>query len=142
MVGRTSNEKESTNMEIHPKSKTRTPSPTGLELIAYERNRQIKSEGWTEDHDDTHADGELARAAMCYTGRAALMSAVGFRGGPKNCPDGWPWDREWWKPSEDPVRNLVKAGALIAAEIDRLQRAASAPNAKLRDAGESGVEQH
>lgn len=34
----------------------------------------------------------------------------------------WPWDEEWWKPSEDPVRNLVKAGALIAAEIDRLQR--------------------
>jgi hypothetical protein len=34
----------------------------------------------------------------------------------------WPWDAEWWKPSPDSVRNLVKAGALIAAEIDRLQR--------------------
>ena len=35
----------------------------------------------------------------------------------------WPWDMKWWKPSdEDPIRNLVKAGALIAAEIDRLQR--------------------
>jgi hypothetical protein len=37
----------------------------------------------------------------------------------------WPWDASWWKPSNDPVRNLVKAGALIAAEIDRLQRAAA-----------------
>jgi hypothetical protein len=34
----------------------------------------------------------------------------------------WPWDPSWWKPSPDPIRNLVKAGALIAAEIDRLQR--------------------
>jgi hypothetical protein len=35
--------------------------------------------------------------------------------------NGWPWDQKWWKPSDDPVKNLVKAGALIAAEIDRLQ---------------------
>lgn len=34
----------------------------------------------------------------------------------------WPWDENWWKPSLDPIRNLVKAGALLAAEIDRLQR--------------------
>jgi hypothetical protein len=34
----------------------------------------------------------------------------------------WPWDERWWKPSNDPIRDLVKAGALIAAEIDRLQR--------------------
>jgi hypothetical protein len=34
----------------------------------------------------------------------------------------WPWHPDWWKPSRDPVQNLVKAGALIAAEIDRLQR--------------------
>jgi hypothetical protein len=36
--------------------------------------------------------------------------------------EGWPWDEKWWKPSTNPIRNLVKAGALIAAEIDRLQR--------------------
>jgi hypothetical protein len=41
----------------------------------------------------------------------------------------WPWDQDWWKPSPDPIRNLVKAGALIAAEIDRLQRLAP-PEAK------------
>lgn len=39
----------------------------------------------------------------------------------------WPWDASWWKPSADPIRNLVKAGALIAAEIDRLQRLTSKP---------------
>lgn len=35
--------------------------------------------------------------------------------------DGWPWSLNWWKPSSDPIKDLVKAGALIAAEIDRLQ---------------------
>ena len=34
----------------------------------------------------------------------------------------WPWDDEWWNPSPDPITNLVKAGALIAAEIDRQER--------------------
>jgi hypothetical protein len=35
----------------------------------------------------------------------------------------WPWDREWWKPTpNNRIRELAKAGALIAAEIDRLQR--------------------
>jgi hypothetical protein len=37
-------------------------------------------------------------------------------------PSSWPWDYDWWKPSDDPIRNLTKAGALIAAEIDRLNR--------------------
>ena len=40
----------------------------------------------------------------------------------------WPWDDEWWKPTpDDRIRELVKAGALIAAEIDRLLRD-TAPN--------------
>lgn len=42
----------------------------------------------------------------------------GWDGSPRE----WPWDASWWKPSPDPIANLVKAGALIAAEIDRLQR--------------------
>lgn len=41
-------------------------------------------------------------------------------------PDEWPWDPSWWKPSPDVVSNLVKAGALIAAEIDRLLASPSA----------------
>lgn len=43
-------------------------------------------------------------------------------------PNGWPWPVESWKPSPEPARNLEKAGALIAAEIDRLERLA-APDA-------------
>lgn len=87
---------------------------TGAELIAAERQRQINEEGFTLEHDQKWTD-ELVRAAYCY-----LVNAENPLLGP---PSVWPWHEDWWTPSDDPVRNLVKAGALIAAEIDRLQRA-------------------
>lgn len=86
-----------------------------IDLIAAERQRQVGEEGWTASHDNSHAHGELARAAACY----ARQSRRGVVSGEP--PEDWPWDRGWWKPSMDPVRDLVKAGALIAAEIDRIQ---------------------
>lgn len=103
---------------------------TGAEMIAAERRRQIESEGWTAQHDDTeHAGGGLLEAAVCYAGAAEATyynpQCVTFKGGwrvGEGVPSDWPWAPEWWKPSDDPIRNLVKAGALIAAEIDRLQR--------------------
>ena len=97
---------------------------SGVELIAAERVRQVKQEGWTAPHDDRHRGGELAQAAQAYL-FAVRWSLVEKGVGLSPIPFAlWPWERKWWKPSEEPVRNLVKAGALIAAEIDRLQRAA------------------
>lgn len=91
--------------------------PTGIELIAAERQRQIEQEGWTPEHDDQHRLGELAIAAACYAIPPSLRLAAKFIG------RFWPWDMKWWKPTpEDRKRELVKASALIAAEIDRLQR--------------------
>lgn len=80
----------------------------GADLIAAERKRQLEAEGWSFEHDDEHNRGELALAAAAYaTGRVTL----------------WPWPGEGsFKPTGDSTRDLVKAGALIAAEIDRLQR--------------------
>lgn len=52
-------------------------------------------------------------AMICYPGPVPL-----------NVPERWPWDRVWWKPSSDPIRNLVKSAALLVAEIERLQRVA------------------
>lgn len=94
----------------------------GTELIAEERRRQIEVEGWTANHDDLHQSDELAMAAVCYT----LPSECRDEAYP-DCNTYidrfWPWDRKDWKPShEDRIRELAKAGALIAAEIDRLQR--------------------
>lgn len=89
---------------------------TGIELIKEERERQINEEGWTPEHDDEHAVGELAMAGSCYAMIPEYRPA-------ELAPLGWPWSDKWYKPTpKDRVRELQKAGALIAAEIDRLQR--------------------
>jgi len=92
----------------------------GVGLIAAERRRQVDEEVWTAGHDDEHVDGELAKAAACYAlGQPVIHS--GRRGGEVKL---WPWDWRWWNP-KDRIRDLVRAGALIAAEIDRLERLAA-----------------
>lgn len=98
-------------------------SDSGVDLIAAERQRQIEVEGWTPEHDARHRGGELTSAASCYLWLANKQIKDGANPyGADIAPNGWPWAASWWKPSDDPLRNLVKAGALIAAEIDRLQR--------------------
>lgn len=95
---------------------------TGIELIAAERARQVSEEGWMPEHDDEHDKGEMIVAAQDYIGAAKdVLRRWKFPDMPYM---GWPWAASWWKPSPDPIRNLVKAGALLAAEIDRLQRKA------------------
>jgi len=81
-----------------------------------ERMRQVEKEGWTPEHDDQHVKGELARAAACYACPAFRVS-----GRPDSLPMGWPWSGEWWK-STTRRRDLIKAAALIIAEIERLDR--------------------
>lgn len=93
--------------------------------IRDERQRQRWDEGWTPEHDDAHDKGELASAAACYALNAA----------PERFPDGvvpifWPWAREWWKPKTR-RRDLVRAAALIVAEIERLDRATIERMAKI-----------
>jgi hypothetical protein len=93
--------------------------PSSLDLIAAERLRQQSEEGYTKEHDFEHPKGELAEAAACYaTRRHSYDVAMGLQ-----APWTWPFAKEYWKPV-DRVRNLVKAGALICAEIERLQHAA------------------
>ena len=99
---------------------------TGVELITDERARQIAVEGWTPEHDDKNDAGEMCGAATAYilTGHGLGTKCRTFDQAVRECFGSWPktWLIKWCKPSEDPIRNLVKAGALIAAEIDRLQR--------------------
>lgn len=95
---------------------------TGVELIAAERARQVEREGWTPQHDDAHSTGEMADAAACYASLSSAQSRDVDSCADYALPDSWPWDADWWKP-KDRLRNLVRAGALIAAEIDRVQRA-------------------
>lgn len=95
---------------------------TGIELIAEERQRQIEVEGWTKEHDTEHIDDSLAFAAVCYAIPHAYRKFSYCPSRKERLPEFWPWDKEWWKPCpQDRIRELVKAGALIAAEIDKLQ---------------------
>lgn len=94
--------------------------------ILNERARQLAEEGWTADHDDRHDQGELARAAGCYALSASIQIIANKPGALVSPPPSnvWPWHRDWWKP-KSPRADLVRAGALILAEIDRLDRAAA-----------------
>lgn len=94
------------------------PTQAVRDVLA-ERERQMAQEGWTPVHDDEHIAGELSDAAGCY--------ALGQ-------PIRWPWTEthplmgvmahHGWKP-KDLRSNLVRAGALILAEIERLDRKAA-----------------
>lgn len=105
---------------------------SGIELISEERQRQIESEGWTAEHDAEHTDQSIAISAALYA------MPEHYRNKTEHDIDGydlvdrfWAWEYRWWKPSligpsvEDNlngrIKELQKAGALIAAEIDRLQ---------------------
>ena len=115
---------------------------TGIQLIAEERLRQATHESYTAEHDDTHNKRQLARAAAGYlthyAERAWVLDPVAAAALPGNgpeasakyyqandAPDIWPFDwADDWKP-KDIMSDLIRAGALVAAEIDRLQRIAS-----------------
>ncbi|WP_234090150.1 hypothetical protein [Enterobacter asburiae] len=96
-----------------------------VQSVISERQRQQSVEGWTPKHDDKHDNNELAFAASCYAFHSAAASwdfeddgtPYDIHPAPKN----WPWASEWWKPT-NPRRDLVKAGALILAEIERIDR--------------------
>lgn len=87
---------------------------TAIQDVRVERARQIAEEGWTPEHDDAHDDGVLARAGACYAMDALSDWHV-------EAPGEWPFDSQWWKPTTA-RRDLVKAAALIVAEIERLDR--------------------
>ena len=94
---------------------------SSIELIATERARQIDSEGWSDAHDDKHPKGELAVAGIAYASVGSAQLRTGSRFAPvtEAASFRFPWANDWWKPTADPLRNLVKSASLIAAEIDK-----------------------
>jgi hypothetical protein len=100
---------------------------TGIERIAAERKRQIEEEGFTAEYDERFTDNELVLAALCYAlpkydRKIAVVQDFAVSTRPLFYTL-WPFRISLWKPTPDNrIRELEKAGALIAAEIDRLQR--------------------
>ena len=105
------------------------------EVLA-ERKRQIEVEEWDIAHDDEHESGTLAKAAATYTWSAIGELSPAFTG-PRMDADiavrkfGWPWNAAWWKP-KGPRRDLIRAAALIVAEIERIDRRAPTPEPRDR----------
>lgn len=98
------------------------PDPdAAIRSIAHERQRQIEGEGWTPERDDQYQQGELAKAAAGYV--LHVLADQSWK-------SIWPFAPQWFKPA-DPRRMLVKAGALVVAEIQRIDRA----EARVQEAG-------
>jgi len=115
-----------------------------MDDVRAERMRQVNAEGWTPEHDDEHTDGSLALAAIVYAdptsartdrhtdyrddGRSAgetiLVPLVSY------VPALWPpnWAGWWYKPKTR-RQNLVRAAALLVAEIERLDRSSQSAKA-------------
>jgi hypothetical protein len=85
--------------------------------VLAERERQVKKEGRTPEHDDQYRHGEMSSAAAAYAAYTQAYPA----GDP---PPAWPWPAQWWKPTIE-RRNRVKAAALLLADIERIDRAAA-----------------
>lgn len=94
---------------------------SGVDIIAEERKRQLEVEGWKPEGDDQYVDNQLALAGASYA--IPEVDREYFGTTEDNVPVMFPFSSVWWKPSpENRIKELAKAGALIAAEIDRLQR--------------------
>jgi hypothetical protein len=111
--------------------------------VLAERRRQIECEGWTPEHDDEHSDGSLARAAAAYAiasavdgPERAVLDNFGTEGATHEIKRLWPqsWAISWFKPKSRRA-DLVKAGALILADIELIDRAALRTPADARQKG-------
>lgn len=91
--------------ELEQAAKPADPTITiGARDVLAERRRQVVELGFTDGRDARYINGELFRAACCYA---------------KGTMVGWPWDRCWWNPQSH-RQNVVRAAALLLAEIDRI----------------------
>ncbi|WP_246871097.1 hypothetical protein [Pantoea ananatis] len=108
--------------EVQRLNATAQPVSDAANDVLAERQRQQMVEGWTAKHDDQYLFNELAIAGGLYALNAHDSSPAHF----KSPPSHWPWNAEWWKP-KSPRKDLVRAAALIIAEIERIDRLAAAP---------------
>lgn len=109
----------------------------GINDVTTERLRQINEEGYSASRDDSYQGGELAAAGASYAIHAAWhVNTRSPEGSLPGVPEWYPWDGATWNP-KDVRTNLVKAAALIIAEIDRFDRkAAEAANTSSEDIGQ------
>lgn len=92
--------------------------------VILERRHQVEDLRYNTAHDDQHDQKEIARAAGGYVHHYIYRTGVPgsvYQADPM--PPTWPWDEIYWNP-QTPREDLVRAAALIIAEIERIDRAA------------------
>lgn len=78
-------------------------SMESLDLVTKERIRQIYDLGWSKENDKQYTNNELVDAALYYLGKSKERPFTDYP-----------------PPQEtDSIKSLVKAAALILAEVDR-----------------------
>ena len=83
----------------------------GFQDVLAERQKQIRLNGYSSEHDAQYVNGELSLAAISYADPTVMDAAAPV-------PKAWPWQMKFWRPRTR-RENLVRAAALIIAEIDR-----------------------
>lgn len=108
-------------MLIPPLAEDESHQSNGAEMISQERARQVAQEGYSSEHDSAHSWGQLSMAATAYA-RAGFMASIGFDESAIRLAseEMWPFGLHLLKTEGNTIRFYQKAGALIAAEIDRL----------------------
>jgi len=99
----------------------RFASSTALSDVIDERHRQINKKGYTPQHDNDHDAGELAGAGSAYALNASCQLYPYYNLPLDEKPDSFTWDDSHWKP-KSPREDLVRAAALLIAEIERIDR--------------------
>jgi len=96
---------------------------SGIQIFEREQQRQIEH-GWTPEHDDLHVHGEIAEGANCYVMMNILLQKKHtIEEATAIVASLWPFEPEGFKPSGNYMTNIRKAGGMLAAEYDRLERA-------------------
>ncbi len=96
--------------------------------VLTERGKQIHDKGYTPEHDDAHASGEILFGAISN----ALIVSAGYyhpdnygQSVIKTALKYWPWDVGEPDLAKPPRAHLVQAVAMLVAEIERIDRAAA-----------------
>ena len=103
------------------------PERLAIKDVINERQRQVNQEFYSIENDDEYKENELVRAAACYTNNVVSRGWTYSESDletyqSEEAPDFWPWDLDFWKP-KSPRKDLVRAAALLIAEIERIDRA-------------------
>lgn len=102
-----------------------SPSQAIVDVLN-ERQRQIEKEGYSTAKDDLYVSNELVRGGAGYVNHVVGRSWTYNKEMPEvyqneEVPEFWPWADNFWKP-KSPREDLVRAAALLIAEIERIDR--------------------